>query len=185
MCYRACVGVGGWLKFFDEKVNKQWVAYHLSPFLEEWRKYVCVHRHPGTPDNSPIMRGGRNALRDALKTCFHRHSRGPLTWHPWGRLGLHRMSVWVDQSQTSQRGPGGQAKSKHAITPNTPPKWEFSESVTPPPSPKDSRAHRPQPLSSSLYAQKRCGQQTPRIIVRQENCSSDSIIPLSRAPQSL
>ena len=34
------------------------------------RQYVCAHRHPGTPDDSPVMPGGRNALRDVLKSCF-------------------------------------------------------------------------------------------------------------------
>ena len=82
----ACVGVGGWLESLDEKVNKEWVAYPLSPFLETWRQYVCAHKHPGTPDDSPVMPGGRNALREALKSCFQRHSRRPLTWHPWGHL---------------------------------------------------------------------------------------------------
>ena len=29
-----CVREGGWLEFFDEKINKEWVAYPLSPFPE-------------------------------------------------------------------------------------------------------------------------------------------------------
>ena len=45
-----CIGEGVWLEFFDEQINKEWVAYPLSPFLKAWRKYVYASRHPGTPD---------------------------------------------------------------------------------------------------------------------------------------
>ena len=82
-----CIGKGGWLVFFDEKVNKEWVAYPLSPFLEGRRKYVYACKHPGTSNDILVMPGGRNALREALKASFQRRSRPTLMWHPWGRLG--------------------------------------------------------------------------------------------------
>ena len=42
----ACVGIGGWLEFFNEKVNKEWVAYPLSPLFET----ICLFPH--TPQHT-------------------------------------------------------------------------------------------------------------------------------------
>ena len=39
----------GWIEFFDEKRGKEWVQYPLSPFLEQWRRYVLSLKHPNTP----------------------------------------------------------------------------------------------------------------------------------------
>ena len=34
------------MEFFDEKVNKEWVAYPISLSLEGWRKYVYACKAP-------------------------------------------------------------------------------------------------------------------------------------------
>ena len=58
----------GWIEFFDEKRGKEWVQYPLSPFLEQSRKYVLSLKHPNTPPQSPVLPGGRNALRSDQPT---------------------------------------------------------------------------------------------------------------------
>ena len=129
---------GGWrvARIFDEKVNKEWVTYPLSPFLGTWRQYVCAYRHPGTRNDSPIMLGGRNALREALKSCFQRHSTRPLTWQPWGRLGaaafvrlggtVANLTAWARWRSQKQA---------HHYTKH-PPKCHFGDSIVLLPLPK-------------------------------------------------
>ena len=60
----------GWIEFFDEKQGKEWVQYPLSPFLEQWRRYVLSLKHPNTPPQSPILPSGINALRSIQKECM-------------------------------------------------------------------------------------------------------------------
>ena len=76
----------GWIEFFDEKRGKEWVQYPLSPFLEQWRKYVLSLKHPNTPPQSPVLPGGRNALRSIQKECMQHCPLGHITWHPWARM---------------------------------------------------------------------------------------------------
>ena len=76
----------GWIEFFDEKRGKEWVQYPLSPFLEQWRKYVLSLKHPNTPPQSPVLPSGKNALRSIQKECMQHCPLGHITWHPWARM---------------------------------------------------------------------------------------------------
>ena len=136
------------------------VAYPLSPFLEVWRQYVCAHTHPGTPCDNPLMPGGRNALMEALKSCFQRHSRCPLTWHPWGRLGATafvRLGGTV-ASLTAWARWRSQKQARHYA--NHPPKWDFSDSIVLPLAKKFTGSPL-EHLSSPQSKTKNCGRQTP------------------------
>ena len=75
------------------------------------------------------MPGGRNALREALKSCFQRHSRHPLTWHAWGRLGAAafvRLGGTVANLTAWARWRSQQQARHYA---KNPPKWDFSDSI--------------------------------------------------------
>ena len=91
-------------------------------------QHTC--KHPGTPDDSPVMLGGRNTLREALKASFHRHSRPTITLYPWGRMGaaafvrlggpIANLTVWARWRRQRQ----ARHYAKH------PPRWSFTDTVT-------------------------------------------------------
>ena len=80
------IATPGWIEFFDQKRGKEWVQYPLSPFLEQWRKYVLSLKHPNIPPQSLVLPGGRNALRSIQKECMQHCPFGHITWHPWARM---------------------------------------------------------------------------------------------------
>ena len=110
----------GWIEFFDEKRGKEWGQYPLSPFLEQWRKYVLSLKHPNTPPPPPKAQSCQVAgmhcaasRKSACNTAPLGTSHG-IHGHAW--LQLHSGS-WEEHWPAWQTGEGGRTSNRPGTMP--------------------------------------------------------------------
>ena len=108
----------GWVTFFDHKVNKHFVSYPLSDFLDTWRAYILACKRPEVLWDSPLLPGGTSELQRAPQGLL-RYEQLPACgmglWHEWTKLGaalfillggstvsLQRWGRWYSEIQPRQ-----------------------------------------------------------------------------------
>ena len=109
---------------------------------------------------APSCRAERMPSGKHLSLAFKGIVDARLRGTPGADWGLQRLCVWVGKWPTSPLGHGGQAKNRHATTPNTPPNGN-SATASSCPSPRGSQGPHQRTLSSPQSKPENCGRHTP------------------------
>ena len=80
------IATPGWLTFWDQKVNAEWVDVPLSPFLEQWRAYIAHLRRPDHLPTGLLFPGGTSTASECLRQLVYDTPSAHITWHPWKRF---------------------------------------------------------------------------------------------------
>ena len=76
----------GGSSFSMRNVEKNGCSTHSRPSLNNGGSTYYPLSTPTPPPQSPVLPGGRNALRSIEKECMPHCPLGHITWHPWARM---------------------------------------------------------------------------------------------------
>ena len=80
------ISTTGWIAFYDEKINKEWVCEQLAPYVEQWRKYIHTSKQSWYNNTQRMFPGGKTTIARAFEQVMDSTVPQGVTWHPWKRM---------------------------------------------------------------------------------------------------